>query len=252
MGYHNVVHACDVLQSTYSYIHFSDLTTHQPCLRFRYEMLFAAMVHDLGHPGVDNNFLVKTKSQAAETCPEAPLEHYHSRFGRIIDCKFDGFDLITLLQDGYELNHRYFKWDELVPGMVMDTDMSRHAEVLRRAGVEDASKWLPPREDAQWSNLVEEAKEWSTYCEKKRIENKRLLKFAGGVDVEGYRETSHDGLLDRVRTLQTLVLKAADLGHLARPLRVHKERVEVLFEEFWALGDREAAAGLVVNPLHDT
>ena len=77
------------------------------------------------------------------------------------------------------------------------------------------------------------------------------MKFSGGVDVEGYRETSHDGLLDRVRTLQTLVLKAADLGHLARPLRVHKEWVEVLFEEFWALGDREAAAGLDVNPLHD-
>ena len=93
VGYHNVVHACDVLQSTYAYIHFSDLTTHQPCPRFRYEMLFAAMVHDLGHPGVDNNFLVKTKSQAAETCPEAPLEHYHSRFGRIIDCQFDALRL---------------------------------------------------------------------------------------------------------------------------------------------------------------
>ena len=117
--------------------------------------------------------------------------------------------------------------------------------------MEDASKWLPPREDAQWSNLVEEAKEWSTYCEKERIENKRAVEVFQEALVEGYRETSHDGLLDRVRTLQTLVLKAADLGHLARPLRVHKEWVEVLFEEFWALGDREAAAGLDVNPLHD-
>ena len=69
-----------------------------------------------------------------------------------------------------------------MPRMVMDTDMSRHAEVLRRAGpAEGASKWLPPREDAQWSNLVEEAKEWSTYCEKERIENKKLLKFLGRV-----------------------------------------------------------------------
>ena len=263
VGYHNVVHACDVLQSTYAYIHFSDLTTHQPCPRFRYEMLFAAMVHDLGHVGVDNNFLVKTKSQAAETCPEAPLEYYHSRFGKIIECQFDGFDHNTHVDDGYELNHGYVKWDEFVPRMVMDTDMSRHADVLRRAGpAEDASKWLPPREDAQWSNLVEEAKKWSTYCEKERIEGKELLKnspmwFAAAsnqlrsLNKINYRETSHDGLLDRVRTLQTLVLKAADLGHLARPLRVHKEWVEVLFEEFWALGDREAAAGLDVNPLHD-
>ena len=192
---------------------------------------------------------MKTKSPAAETCPEAPLEYYHSRFGRIIDCQFDAFDFTTLIGDGDRLNFGGFKWDEFVPVMVLDTDMSRHADVLRRAEpVKGASKWLPPREDAQWSNLVEEAKEWSTYCEKERIENKKLLKFSGRV--EGYRETSHDGLLDRVRTLQTLVLKAADLGHLARPLRVHKEWVELLFEEFWALGDREAAAGLDVNPLH--
>ena len=47
------------------------------------------------------------------------------------------------------------------------------------------------------------------------------------------------------------MLKAADLGHLARPLAVHKEWVEVLFEEFWRLGDREREAGLDVKPLHD-
>ena len=47
------------------------------------------------------------------------------------------------------------------------------------------------------------------------------------------------------------MLKAADLGHLARPLAVHKQWVEVLFEEFWRLGDREREAGLDVKPLHD-
>ena len=251
VGYHNVVHACDVLQSTYAYIHFSDLTTHQPCPRFRYEMLFAAMVHDLGHPGVDNNFLVKTKSQAAETCPEAPLEHYHSRFGRIIDCQFDGFDFVTLIGDGYEAESRIRQ-----VGRVRAEDGDGHGHVAARRSftqgrVEDASKWLPPREDAQWSNLVEEAKEWSTYCEKERIENKKLLKCFRRRWLKGTGRLHTTVLLDRVRTLQTLVLKAADLGHLARPLRVHKEWVEVLFEEFWALGDREAAAGLDVNPLHD-
>ena len=41
----------------------------------------------------------------------------------------------------------------------------------------------------------------------------------------------------------TVALKAADLGHLARPLETHRDWVEALQEEFWAHGDRERAMG---------
>ena len=58
--------------------------------------------------------------------------------------------------------------------------------------------------------------------------------------VDGVENGVADDLLERVRLLETLVLKAADLGHLARPLAVHKQWVEVLFEEFWRLGDGSA------------
>ena len=60
---------------------------------------------------------------------------------------------------------------------------------------------------------------------------------------DGVENGVADDLLERVRLLETLVLKAADLGHLARPLAVHKGWVEVLFEEFWRLEDREREAG---------
>ena len=115
VGYHNVIHACDVLQSTYAYIHLSDLIVNQPCPRFRYEMLWAAMIHDFGHPGVDNDFLVKTESAAAEACEEAPLEHYHSRFGKVVKCEFDAFDYATVVEGHEPGTSRYFRWDDFVP-----------------------------------------------------------------------------------------------------------------------------------------
>ena len=267
VGYHNVIHACDVLQSTYAYIHLSDLIVDQPCPRFRYEMLWAAMIHDFGHPGVDNDFLVKTKSAAAEACEESPLEHYHSRFGKVVKCEFDAFDYATVVDGREPGTGRYVRWDEFVPAMVMDTDMSRHGDVLRRvrepAGASGAGGgWSPPSSDARWKDLVREAKKWSAYCEERRVEdrNRRTEEDTGPFEVGARVGANEDGvnedgvaadLLERVRSLETLVLKAADLGHLARPLAVHKEWVEVLFEEFWRLGDREREAGLDVKPLHD-
>ena len=148
--------------------------------------------------------------------------------------------------------------------MVMDTDMSRHGDILRRVlePAKGASGWSPPSSDARWKDLTQEAEKWSAYCEERRVEDRnRFLTeedagpFEVGASLDGVDGGVEDGfaadLLERVRSLETLVLKAADLGHLARPLAVHKEWVEVLFEEFWRLGDREREAGLDVKPLHD-
>ena len=153
VGYHNVIHACDVLQSVR--VHPERFDREPAVSRFLYEMLWAAMVHDFGHPGVDNDFLVKTKSAAAEACEEAPLEHYHSRFGKVVKCEFDAVDYATVVEEHEPGTSRYFRWDDFVPAMVMDTDMCRRSDVLRRV-LEPAgtSGWSPPSSDAQWNDLV--------------------------------------------------------------------------------------------------
>ena len=48
-----------------------------------------------------------------------------------------------------------------------------------------------------------------------------------------------------------LVLKAADIGHLALPEQLHRMWVERLQEEFYAQGDREREAGLDISALMD-
>lgn len=57
---------------------------------------------------------------------------------------------------------------------------------------------------------------------------------------------------DDVRmTLMSMVLKAADLGHLARPTTMHRNWVEALQEEFWMQGDRELQMGMAASPMFD-
>ena len=62
--YHNFHHACDVTQTLYRLIMVSRLNTVLTELEI-FSMLVAAIAHDVGHPGVNNAFLVKTRHDLA-------------------------------------------------------------------------------------------------------------------------------------------------------------------------------------------
>lgn len=48
-----------------------------------------------------------------------------------------------------------------------------------------------------------------------------------------------------------VALKAADIGHLALPIDLHRQWVGRLQDEFFLLGDRERELGLAISPLMD-
>lgn len=75
--YHNYHHACDVMHTTYRLVIVSKLHTVFSNLEF-FSMLIAALSHDVGHPGVNNAFLVKTRSDLAMFHNDkSPLENMH-------------------------------------------------------------------------------------------------------------------------------------------------------------------------------
>mmetsp|Transcript_23687 Transcript_23687/g.53869 ORF Transcript_23687/g.53869 Transcript_23687/m.53869 type:complete len:163 (-) Transcript_23687:1596-2084(-) len=47
------------------------------------------------------------------------------------------------------------------------------------------------------------------------------------------------------------VIKWADLGHVAKPTRLHVAWTELVTQEFWALGDHERQLGMPISPFCD-
>jgi hypothetical protein len=62
--YHNFQHAVDVTQTLYRVISVTEINTFLSSLDI-FSMLLAAIGHDVGHPGVNNAFLVKNKDELA-------------------------------------------------------------------------------------------------------------------------------------------------------------------------------------------
>ena len=77
LRYHNALHGADVTQTLHYFIQSGGVGSY-----LTQEMLFtcivAALIHDCGHPGVNNAFLVKTDDPLAITYNDkSPLENMH-------------------------------------------------------------------------------------------------------------------------------------------------------------------------------
>ena len=75
--YHNALHGADVTQTLHYFVQSGGMAQYM-----NQEMLFtsivAALIHDCGHPGVNNSFLVKTSDELAiRYNDQSPLENMH-------------------------------------------------------------------------------------------------------------------------------------------------------------------------------
>ncbi|KAJ9054816.1 3',5'-cyclic-nucleotide phosphodiesterase [Entomophthora muscae] len=138
--YHNFQHAVDVLQSTYLYLLALDLgagLTPQHIIA----LCIAALGHDLGHPGVNNAFLVKKGAPLASLYGNvAVLENFHTMtlVGLIHqhDCLFVEEIFPDLPQ-----------FHQLLAHIIISTDMSAHFSHVKRikelcSNLSDSSRGL--------------------------------------------------------------------------------------------------------------
>ena len=254
VGYHNVVHACDVTQTAFALCYLGGLTAALEPLD-RLALIIAAVVHDVGHPGVDNEFLNRTESVASHLwfC-DAPLERFHavtaSSLMRRPEMRFHGrFPPETA--EAFEAKVR---------ALVLATDMRRHFEVIEalEGFILEVNPPppppTPPPERGSDDETETESEDASDDDDDGEAGAKKDLKPWEEPEEEPPELTcvspgsvpaaAADLAAEEMRAcLMTVALKAADLGHLARPLETHRDWVEALQEEFWAHGDRERAMG---------
>eukprot|EP00403_Amphidinium_massartii_P027495 CAMPEP_0178403288 /NCGR_PEP_ID=MMETSP0689_2-20121128/17289_1 /TAXON_ID=160604 /ORGANISM="Amphidinium massartii, Strain CS-259" /LENGTH=1132 /DNA_ID=CAMNT_0020024233 /DNA_START=63 /DNA_END=3458 /DNA_ORIENTATION=+ len=124
-AYHNWFHAVDVMHFVYRYTHIC--STHMFLnSQQRYAMLVCALAHDLGHPGLNNNFLIETSHELAlRYNDKSPLENMHSA---------TLWDLAS--QDGLQIfhpveAHQFRDVRKTCIEMILHTDSSLHFAMIK-------------------------------------------------------------------------------------------------------------------------
>ena len=134
--YHNPTHVADVTQSVYALTKMGEVSLWMSPLQ-QYIMIMAAAIHDVGHPGVNNAFLISTFHPLAITYNDSsPLENMHVAFAfRLMQCA--GFDALSGL-DG----ERRWSFRSTVIKMVLGTDNASHFKNLAEL-TQKIDSWYP-------------------------------------------------------------------------------------------------------------
>ena len=124
--YHNSMHAADVLHVTSYILKNGGLIE---CANLSDEdifaAVFAAVIHDFNHPGINNNFHIRVQTYLAILFNDrSVLENVH------VSCTFelmkiDKFNVLECFSDDQRRNLK-----ETVTEMVLSTDMGLHAKIL--------------------------------------------------------------------------------------------------------------------------
>uniref|UniRef100_A0A0G4GES2 Phosphodiesterase n=1 Tax=Chromera velia CCMP2878 TaxID=1169474 RepID=A0A0G4GES2_9ALVE len=213
--YHNGLHGAEVALLGYWLCKHTGAFDHMSPL-WHLAFVVAALCHDVGHPGENNNFQKNSGSSLAVTYNDrAILENFHAA---------ETFRI--LLSDRCNVTEGMVREDfqtfrALVLEFILATDMSSHFEFISKFKVRlEAGNYLARPQD----------KDRGT---------------GAGVAAEKQEATDDVGLLARA------CLKAADIGHAAKPWDVHYKYSLCVVEEFFAQGDKEKSLGLPVSPLCD-
>lgn len=126
--YHNAVHVADVVHNMLWLLTKGEMAARLGLSKFEvFTSLFACMIHDFDHPGVSNDFLVRTSDKRAVLYNNQSVnENWHvaQAFGLLNECHEE------ISWDESWTEDCLFKFRKLCVSMVLATDMSRHFELL--------------------------------------------------------------------------------------------------------------------------
>ncbi|GIL58431.1 hypothetical protein Vafri_13570 [Volvox africanus] len=233
--YHNATHAADVLQTLHVIIHGAQLHVHYVDYLGLLAAYFAAIVHDYGHPGLTNDFLVATSDPLAVRYNDrSPLENHHAAAAFSL-LQRPGLDILAPFSKQERASFR-----KQVIDMVLATDVKQHFTML--------SQFNTAHRLASFVHSPATAKvNHSSRLSGGNIHLEIVVDV--GADCKHLAPKPLDDT-ERVLSLQ-LAIKAADLGHLGEELEVHQRWLSSLEEEFFRQGDKERQLGIPISPLFD-
>eukprot|EP00873_Tetraselmis_striata_P006345 jgi/Tetstr1/426609/TSEL_016886.t1 len=123
-SYHNNIHAADVTQSLAVLLSYEEMRSQLTPME-HLAMVLAAVTHDIGHPGLNNDFLVNSKSEEAKIYHDQSVnENMHLRYAFKLLEKPDTNFIANLNSKDY-----WFLRQALIK-LVLSTDMAVHPRLL--------------------------------------------------------------------------------------------------------------------------
>lgn len=190
--------------------------------------LFAAIIHDMEHPGFNNDFLIKTRAPVAVTYNDrSVLENHHCAqgFRALLHPRLNFTEALSP-QD-------FSTFRSAVIQLVLATDMSRHGEYMKLTT------------DPLWPTGALPLPQ-------------PLLSFARVLAMSALCST-FSNLLSKPATgepndlkLLELVLKCSDISNIVKPFHIGKQWAVRVTTEFFAQGEKEIELGLPLTPMCDS
>ncbi|KAK9862181.1 hypothetical protein WJX84_011393 [Apatococcus fuscideae] len=225
--YHSRVHAAGVLQTTHLLAQNGLIQEGVFDGLLQLSAYMSAICHDYAHPGVTNDFLIKSRHDLAIFYNDmSPLENMHvSSMFRMLH----GDEKLQFAAH-LSLESRQLLRASMID-LILGTDMKKHFSMLSRFQA-------IPRGAAVNADAAE-----------------RHPRLPGCGSVPQEEPHSRARLADLPGDAKLLVaqmaLKVADIAHLSAPTEVHRRWTAQLTEEFFRQGDRERALDMKISPLMD-
>eukprot|EP00899_Mesostigma_viride_P019891 jgi/Mesvir1/27903/Mv03418-RA.2 len=141
--YHNAAHVVDVTANLFHILDHSGVGDHLRGID-KLAALCAALIHDYRHPGVNNDFLSRTREELATVYnDQSPLENYHLAEAFYLLYTKDECNFLEVLSE-----EDFMEVRRVVIEVVLATDMKRHFGVLDafKARVSQELPWDPDRD----------------------------------------------------------------------------------------------------------
>lgn len=243
--YHNRRHAADVLQSMHVILHKGGLVSNETagCGGYVDDLTllacyFAAALHDFGHGGHTNDYLIQSGDPLALTYNDrSPLENHH------VSSACTKMSVPTMNFLANMGRHESASFRKLLIDLVLATDMKQHFNIVSQFGtMHRLNRGSIDGTDKRYSDLT-------TVSKRSNPSFPRSLSPLSELTIVCVGKVPLDDS-ERMISLQ-MALKLSDLSHVAAPFPLHLRWVCALEEEFFRQGDSEKACEFEVSPLFD-
>jgi len=245
--YHNWLHAVDVAHGTYQMMIMCKAKEYFS-VADRFALLIAACCHDVGHPGLNNPFLVESDDPLALTYNDkSPLENLHSAI--MFEYAYSNPQTAILHRCSKAI---YMTIRKVAIEAILHTDMINHFPMVSELKLihEDNPDVIAGMHEEFWNATLNGG---SAPASDTKTKDAALNPVHSS---HPHWELPADAVefwnqQDKIATMRNLILHAADVSNPFKPFPICRAWAYLVLEEFFQQGDREKSLGLTVQLLND-